>query len=117
VVRVRSGRRVGGLNGTRPLVKPLPPEHFVDYTDGEHGYNAETRWEALAETGYLTPSEKFFVRSHAPTPRITAPDWRLRGGGAGGGGALGICFAGTPPSTQSTPTRVAGCAGTGGGFF
>jgi len=59
-----------------PITKPLPPREFVDFTDGEHGYNAETRWEALAKTGYLTPDDHFFIRSQAPTPRLDAASWR-----------------------------------------
>jgi hypothetical protein len=59
-----------------PITKPLPPREFVDFTDGEHGYNAETRWEALAKTGYLTPDDHFFIRSLAPPPA-----WTPRAGG------------------------------------
>jgi hypothetical protein len=33
--------------------------------DGEQGYNAETRWEELAEAGYLTRSIRFFSQSRA----------------------------------------------------
>jgi hypothetical protein len=33
--------------------------------DGEHGYNAETRWEALTQAGYLAPSVRFFSQSRA----------------------------------------------------
>ncbi|MGH3144207.1 MAG: molybdopterin-dependent oxidoreductase, partial [Rubrobacter sp.] len=75
--------RTVGAHVVTPIVKALPPEEFVDFTDGEHGYNAETRWEALAKTGYLTPNDKFFVRSHAPTPIVDAATWRLRVEGSG----------------------------------
>jgi hypothetical protein len=64
-------------HAANPIIKPLSPEEFVDFADGEYGYNAETRWETLAKTGYLTPNERFFIRSHAPTPRLDAATWRL----------------------------------------
>ena len=43
---------------------------------GDLSLNAEMRWETMANAGYLTPIDRFFVRNHAPTPRVT---WR-RGG-------------------------------------
>ncbi|MFD7601646.1 sulfite oxidase [Streptomyces mirabilis] len=72
------------LGATRParaaagIVKPLPPEWFI-----ERGTNAETRWEALRETGHHTPNELFFVRNHTATPVLKADDWRLRLWGSG----------------------------------
>ncbi len=71
------------MSGPTPIIKPLPPREFVDFTDGAHGYNAESRWEALAKTGYLTPNESFFIRSHGPTPHLDAAAWRLRVEGPG----------------------------------
>lgn len=115
--RVRPVRRAGGLDDTGPLVKPLPPEDFVDYTDGEHGYNAETRWEALAETGYLTPAEKFFVRSHAPTPRIDPSGWRLRVEGPGVERALELGYEEIRSLPAVSVTRALECAGNGRVFF
>lgn len=100
-----------------PVVKPLPPEDFVDFTDGEHGFNAETRWEALAETGYVTPNEKFFVRSHAPTPRIDAGEWRLRVEGPGVERGLEIGYEGILSLPQVSVTRALECAGNGRAFF
>jgi len=70
-----------------PKVKPLPPETFVDFREGEAtpgdttgdlGYNAEMRWEAMAGEGYLTPVGSFFVRNHAPTPSMDLASWTLR---------------------------------------
>jgi DMSO/TMAO reductase YedYZ molybdopterin-dependent catalytic subunit len=66
------------------IVKPLPPELFV-----LRGTNAETRWEAMAGQGYLTPVDRFFVRNHVATPRIDAATWRLRLWGDGLRGAPG----------------------------
>ena len=42
----------------------------------EHPTNLETRLELL--DGVITPNELFFVRNHAPTPRIDASEYRLR---------------------------------------
>ena len=47
------------------------PEPFI-----QHPTNLETRLELL--DAVITPNELFFVRNHAPTPRIDATDFRLR---------------------------------------
>ena len=47
------------------------PDPFI-----EHPTNLETRLELL--DGVITPNELFFVRNHAPTPRIDARAYRLR---------------------------------------
>jgi DMSO/TMAO reductase YedYZ molybdopterin-dependent catalytic subunit len=60
------------------IVKPLPPEWFI-----RHGSNAEMRWESVRGQGYLTDTERFFVRNHTATPRIAASTWRLRVSGRG----------------------------------
>lgn len=52
-----------------PWVKD--PSPFI-----RHPTNLETRLEDL--DGFLTPKELFFVRNHAPTPRIDAESYRLR---------------------------------------
>ena len=51
-----------------PWVKS--PELFI-----EHPTNLETRLELL--DGVITPNDLFFVRNHAPTPRIGTTDYRL----------------------------------------
>jgi DMSO/TMAO reductase YedYZ molybdopterin-dependent catalytic subunit len=89
----------------------------VDFTDGEHGFNAETRWEALAGTGYLTPNEKFFVRSHAPTPRIDADAWRLRVDGPGVRREVDLGYEDVLRLPAVTVTRALECAGNGRAFF
>ena len=115
--RVARVRPVRELDRVGPLVKPLPPEDFVDYTDGEHGFNAETRWEALAGTDYLTPSEKFFVRSHAPTPRIDASGWRLRVEGPGVEQTLELGYEEILSLPAVSVTKALECAGNGRVFF
>ena len=61
--------RSGGVDATGPWVKDPTP--FI-----RHPTNLETRLESL--TGLLTPNDLFFVRNHAPTPRIDATTYRLR---------------------------------------
>ena len=51
-----------------PWVKS--PELFIEYPT-----NLEARLELL--DGVITPNELFFVRNHAPTPRIGTADYRL----------------------------------------
>lgn len=58
--------------GGSPILKPLPPERFIDY-----GSNAEMRWDTV-DFGYLTPVERFFVRDHTATPLIDAHTWQLQ---------------------------------------
>ena len=60
------------------IVKPLPPEWFTRL-----GTNAEMRWDAVGELGYLVPNERFFVRNHTATPAIDPRTWRLRVFGSG----------------------------------
>jgi DMSO/TMAO reductase YedYZ molybdopterin-dependent catalytic subunit len=52
-----------------PWVKNSAP--FIEYPT-----NLETRLDLL--DGVITPNELFFVRNHAPTPRLDASDYRLR---------------------------------------
>lgn len=68
-----AARAAGGT-----IVKPLPPELFVD-----HGTNAEMRFEAMRGQGYHTPVDRFFVRNHTRTPGIDVRTWRLRLFGSG----------------------------------
>src|ERR671935_971145 len=61
-----------------PIVKPLPPEWFVNF-----GSNAEMRWDAAGDQGYTIANERFFVRDHTSTPIVDAGSWRLRVFGSG----------------------------------
>src|SRR3954447_10072065 len=69
---MRSGRRDGSPSPASGVVKPIPPELM---SDPGTGLDYETRLDHLP--GYLTPLDRFFIRSHAPTPRIDAASWRL----------------------------------------
>ncbi|QFQ95030.1 sulfite oxidase [Streptomyces phaeolivaceus] len=101
-----------------PIVKPLPPEWFI-----QRGTNAETRWEALRGTGHHTPNSLFFVRNHTTTPVLDAADWRLRLWGSGLRGAPGedrpVEFGYDELRALPAVTRTAfvECAGNGRSFY
>src|SRR5690242_8223269 len=60
------------IAGAPAILKPLPPEWFVDY-----GSNAEMRWDSVDPRKYLTSADRLFVRDHTATPRIDATTYRL----------------------------------------
>jgi DMSO/TMAO reductase YedYZ molybdopterin-dependent catalytic subunit len=64
--------RARAVTTASPIVKPLPPEWFID-----HGSNAEMRWDAVPALDYYIPNERFFVRNHTATPLIDARTWTL----------------------------------------
>ncbi|MEU6121532.1 sulfite oxidase [Streptomyces sp. NPDC047123] len=95
------------------IVKPLPPERFII-----HGTNAETRFEALAETGHTTPVSHFFVRNHTTTPRVDAKTWRLTVWGDGlTGKARTFSLADLKRLPSVTRTAFVECAGNGRNFY
>jgi sulfane dehydrogenase subunit SoxC len=111
----------------RTILKPLPPDKFIDYLedgDGEpvgatmdQALNAETRWEAMAEAGYLTPNELFFVRSHAPTPQIDRATWELRVVGPGVERELTLGYENLLELPRVSVVQALECAGNGRRFF
>jgi DMSO/TMAO reductase YedYZ molybdopterin-dependent catalytic subunit len=110
---------------TGSILKPLPPGWFVDYREVEAvtteendlALNAETRWEMIADAGYLTPNELFFVRSHAPTPRIDASSWRLLIDGPGVRRSLELSYDDLLRMENVSVVRALECAGNGRVFF
>lgn len=59
--------------GEHKVVKPTPAELMEDAGTGvDYG----VRLDRLP--GFLTPIDRFFLRSHAPTPRLDAATWSLR---------------------------------------
>jgi DMSO/TMAO reductase YedYZ molybdopterin-dependent catalytic subunit len=92
-----------------PILKPLPPEWFLD-----HGNNAEMRWEAMRDQGYLVPTERFFVRNHTRTPVIDRATWRLRVHGPGIRCPLSLSYADLERLPTHSRTAVLECAGSGG---
>jgi DMSO/TMAO reductase YedYZ molybdopterin-dependent catalytic subunit len=99
--------------GPGPIVKPLPPELFTVL-----GTNAEMRWSAMADQGYLVPVDRFFVRNHTSTPIIDASDWRLRIFGAGlRHGPVALSFAELRRLPSEIVTATVECAGNGRSYF
>lgn len=68
----------GPLRTSEKVVKPTPPELMEDAGTGlDYG----TRPDRMP--GYITPIDRFFLRSHAPTPHLDAASWSLRIEGSG----------------------------------
>lgn len=113
------------VDASKSILKPLPPGWFVDHREvdaaaGEENdlaLNAEMRWEAMAEVGYLTPNELFFVRNHAPTPHIDASSWRLHVNGPGVRENLELDYDDLLRMEHVTVVRALECAGNGRVFF
>ncbi|MFI5924935.1 sulfite oxidase [Micromonospora sp. NPDC051543] len=96
-----------------PIVKPLPPELFTVF-----GSNAEMRWSAMRDQGYLVPVDRFFVRDHTSTPIIDAGTWRLTVDGAGLRGApVEFSLAELRRLPSETAIAAIECAGNGRSFF
>jgi sulfane dehydrogenase subunit SoxC len=75
------------------------------------------RWEAMADEGYLTPNELFFIRNHAPTPLINPSTWNLRVEGPGVERALTLGYEEVLRMPSVTIVRALECAGNGRVFF
>ncbi|GID95797.1 sulfite oxidase [Amorphoplanes digitatis] len=96
-----------------PIVKPLPPELFTVL-----GTNAEMRWSAMADQGYLVPIDRFSVRNHTSTPIIEPADWRLRIFGAGlRHGPVEFSYDDLRRLPSETVTSTVECAGNGRSYF
>src|SRR5215467_1288789 len=68
----RTMTRLLDSKSSRGVVKQTPPELMIDTGTG---LDFETRLDRLP--GHLTPVDRFFVRNHAPTPRLDVAGWRL----------------------------------------
>jgi len=115
--KAATARAVTTPQDAPPILKPLPPDWFINY-----GTNAEMRWDTV-DFGYLTPVERFFVRDHTATPVIDPDTWQLRIFGSGLRGAPPLEQARTVSYRQllrfprrSIVTAVE-CAGNGRSFF
>ena len=95
-----------------PIVKPTPPDLFIP-----RGTNAEMRWEAMRGQGYLTPTDRFFVRNHTGTPRIDLDTWRLRVHGSGVRRELSVSYEDLLRLPSVTLNRFVECAGNGRSLF
>jgi len=104
---------VASADTPTPIVKPLPPELFTVF-----GSNAEMRWSAMRDQGYLAPVDRFFVRDHTSTPIIDPDTWRLTVDGAGlRGGPAEFSLAELRRLPSETAIVAIECAGNGRNFF
>ena len=122
---MRSSTRTASV-GRETILKPLPPEELIDFRKdqkeagdptGDLALNAEMRWEGMADAGYLTPIDRFFVRNHAPTPRVDVAEWRLRVQGPGVERALELTYDDLTRLPSVSVVRALECAGNGRVFF
>jgi DMSO/TMAO reductase YedYZ molybdopterin-dependent catalytic subunit len=103
---------------TSPIVKPLPPEWFVNF-----GSNAEMRWDTAGDQGYTIANERFFVRDHTSTPILDPKAWRLRLFGSGlrrhpdADHALELDYDDLARLPRRSVTAFVECAGNGRSLF
>lgn len=98
---------------TFPAVcKPVPRELLVD-----RGTGADFETLLAAVEGYLTPVDRFYIRSHSPTPQIDADTWRLRVDGSGVSRAVEYSYADLLAMPQVSVVKALECAGNGRRFF
>ena len=115
---VRLAQGVPSAFAAGPIVKPLPPEWFINY-----GTNAEMRWDAAGDIGYTVPNERFFVRDHTATPIIDLSTWSLSVFGSGLKGQPDVDHAVNFSYDELTSlpcrevTAFVECAGNGRSFF
>lgn len=106
------GERASAAPAGDLVVKPTPPEFFIDF-----GSNKEMRWEVMYHRGYLVPNELFFVRDHSRTPRLDAGTWRLRVEGSGVARPREFSYDEMLAMPSVSVTRFVECAGNGRSFF
>ncbi|NIM48996.1 MAG: molybdopterin-dependent oxidoreductase [Gemmatimonadales bacterium] len=108
------GSETGARGGAEAGVPPTPwvkdPGPFI-----RHPTNLETRLELLE--GLLTPNELFFVRNHAPTPRLDAADFRLRVEGDGAANPIELSYEDILRLPSRTLIAYLECAGNWRSFF
>ncbi len=97
---------------SKQVIKPTPDTLFADRGSGS---NFETRLATLTDD--LTPNDRFFIRSHSPTPTIDVTTWRLAIEGDGVRTPVELSYADLTAMPQVTVTRVIECAGNGRRFF
>ena len=93
-------------NTSRAVVKPTPAELMIETGTG---LDFETRLDRLP--GYLTPTDRFFIRNHAPTPRLDVAGWRLRIDGGGVHEPLTYTYADLWKFPLVSVVRTLECAG------
>jgi DMSO/TMAO reductase YedYZ molybdopterin-dependent catalytic subunit len=111
--RLRFEQPVQAQTAEKKLVKPIPPDLFYDY----EGIQAEMRWEAMYNRGYVVPNELFYVRNQTATPRIDQKNWRLRVEGSGVSRPREFTYDELISMPSISVIRALECAGNGRSFF
>jgi len=91
---------------SRGVVKQTPSELMIDTGTG---LDFETRLDRLP--GHLTPVDRFFIRNHAPTPRLDPARWRLTIDGDGVRNRVMYCYADLWKFPLISVIRTLECAG------
>jgi DMSO/TMAO reductase YedYZ molybdopterin-dependent catalytic subunit len=100
------------LKRRKRVRKPVPKEFFRAIGSGTE---FETRPSAF--DGLITPNQRFYVRSHSPTPSIEMADYRLKIYGTGVERAIELTYEELEAMPQVMLTRTIECAGNGRRFF
>lgn len=101
------------VHSTYPrVVKPTPDTLFRNVGSGT---DFETRPSSFS--GFLTPNDRFYIRSHSPTPEIDSSSWRLEVNGSGVQRPLQLSYGDLCAMPQITLARTIECAGNGRRFF
>ena len=79
------------------------------------GSDFETRLAHIG--GFITPNNRFYIRSHSPTPNIDVDRWRLVIDGTAVRVRQELTYADLCSMPQVTVTRTMECAGNGRHFF
>ena len=106
---VAGGQPAGAAGADQPIWAK-DPSPFI-----RHGTNLETRLEDLHSL--ITPNELFFVRNHAPTPRIDVGSYALTVGGPGAEREVRLSLDDLRALPTQTQISYIECAGNWRGFF
>jgi DMSO/TMAO reductase YedYZ molybdopterin-dependent catalytic subunit len=98
---------------TFPAVrKPVPRDLLADRGTGT---DFETRLATVED--YLTPIDRFYLRSHSPTPDIDVGTWRLQVHGSGVFREVEYSYPDLQAMPQVSVVKALECAGNGRRFF
>jgi DMSO/TMAO reductase YedYZ molybdopterin-dependent catalytic subunit len=94
------------------VTKPVPRDLLVDRGTGT---DFETRLATVDD--YLTSNDRFYIRSHSPTPAIDVDGWRLRIDGTGVRTVVELSYDDVRSLPQVSVVKALECAGNGRRFF
>ena len=94
------------------VVKEVPAALFSNKGSGTDYETRPSAWD-----GFITPNDRFYLRSHSPTPSIDVESWRLTIDGTGLNTPVALRYADLEAMPQVTLTRTIECAGNGRRFY